>query len=269
MGTRGSFGVIIGEQEKIGYNQYYSNPQGRGLDNLRWLREVVEGDYLEQTRKLAQECRVVSGDKKPTRKDIERLAPFTNLGVSEQNEHDWYCLTRDTHGYIRDMLACGYICDHHTFPLDSLFCEWAYIVDLDRDVFEVYEGFQKELPKAGRWAGRPTPEEDRQNYLDHLEWCADNDRKPWQPKVSDYKAVELVGEWPLDALPSDEEFLDLDPPDELREQWRWTEYGEESAKLRNARARVLRKKGYVVKCSTQDFTDLAREKVAVLEAVRS
>jgi hypothetical protein len=268
MGTRGAYGVVIGETEKISYGQYDAYPQGKGLDNLRWLREVVEEDYLEQTRKLAQECRVVSDAKKPTKKDIEHLAPFTNLGVGEQEVTDWYCLTRETQGDIGAMLGCGYINDFHAFPLDSLFCEWAYIVDFDCNVFEVYEGFQKELPKAGRWAGRPTPEEDRQNYLDHLEWCADNKREPWQPKVSDYKAVELVGSWPLDALPSDEEFLDLDPPGELKEQWKWTEYGYEAAKLRNARARVLRKKGYVVKCSTQDFTDLAREKVSVLEATR-
>ena len=61
----------------------------------------------------------------------------------------------------------------------------------------------------------------------------------------------------------------MDPPNELREQWKWTEYGgEEAAKLRNARARAFRKKGYVVTCSTQDFTDLAGEKVAVLQAAR-
>lgn len=211
MGTRGAYGVVIGETEKISYGQYDAYPQGRGLDNLRWLRGAISAGNLELIRKLAQECRVVSDAKKPTKKDIERLAPFTNLGVSEQSTTDWYCLTRDTHGDIGAVLACGYMLDSHTFPLDSLFCEWAYIVDLDRNVFEAYEGFQKELPKDGRWAGRPTPEEDRQNYLEHLEWCADNKREPRQPRVSDYKAVELVGSWPLDALPSDGEFLDLDP----------------------------------------------------------
>lgn len=269
MGTRGAFGVIIGEQEKIGYNQMDSYPEGKGIENLRWIRAVVEEGLLEETRQLASDCRVVSDDKKPTKKDIQHLNQFTNLGVSERSTDDWYCLTRETHGYISDMLACGYIYDSHTFPLDSLFCEWAYIVDFDRNVFEVYEGFQKELPKKGRWAGRPTPEEDRQNYLDHLEWCADNKREPWLPKVAEYKAVELVASWPLDALPSDQEFLEVDPPNELREQWKWTEYGEEATKLRNSRARELRKKGYTVKCSTVDLTDLAREKVSVLEAVRS
>jgi len=268
MGTRGAYGVVINEREKISYSQYDSYPQGKGIDNLRWLRGEIESGNMELLRKLAQDCRVVSDAKKPTKEDIEHLAPLTNLSVSEETVEDWYCLTRGAQGDIGALLGYGYMLDSHTFPLDSLFCEWAYIVDLDREVFEAYEGFQKEIPKAGRWAGRPTPEEDRQNYLDHLEWCADNDRKPWLPKVAEYKAVELVGSWPLDALPSDEEFLDLDPPDELKEQWKWTEYGEESMKLRNARARVLRKKGYVVKCSTQDFTDLAREKVSVLEATR-
>jgi hypothetical protein len=105
------------------------------------------------------------------------------------------------------MLACNYIYDGAYFPLDSLFCEWAYIVDFDQEHFEVYRGFQKELPKLGRWAGRPTAEEDARAHEDHLKWCAENDREPWRPLESEYKAVELVAEWPFDHLPSAEEFV--------------------------------------------------------------
>ena len=43
MGTRGAFGVIIGEKEKIGYNQFDSYPEGKGIDNLQWLRENRAG----------------------------------------------------------------------------------------------------------------------------------------------------------------------------------------------------------------------------------
>lgn len=178
MGTRGAFGVVIGEQEKIGYNQYDSYPGGYGLENLQWLR----GADLDRVRALAQAAVVVDDSRKPTPEQVKTLAVVTNLGVSEQSTDDWYCLTRATHGHIGLMLECGYINDSSSFPLDSLFCEWAYIVDFDQNVFEVYEGFQKDLPTKGRWAGKTIGE-------------------------NEYKAVELIASWPLDALPSDEEFL--------------------------------------------------------------
>lgn len=203
MGTRGAFGVIIGEQEKIGYNQFDSYPQGYGIENLQWLREA---DLIE-VRQRAEAVELVDNDRKPTPDEVEALQQVTDLGVSEQSTDDWYCLTRHTHGSIQKMLECGFILDSSEFPLDSLFCEWAYIVDLDRNVFEVYEGFQHSLPKKGRWAGRPTAEEDAVNYENHVKWCRENGRDPWMQEVSEYKAVELIASWPLDALPTDEQFL--------------------------------------------------------------
>lgn len=203
MGTRGAFGVIIGEQEKIGYNQFDSYPEGQGVENLRWLRDAD----LDEVRKLAEAAQVVDNDRKPTPDEVKALNVFTDLTVSEQSSDDWYCLTRGTHGSVGNMLKCGFILDSHTFPLDSLFCEWAYIVDLDRNVFEVYEGFRKELPTKGRWAGRPTPEENAANFKAHVEWAKEQGREPWESETPDYKAVELIASWPLDALPTDEEFL--------------------------------------------------------------
>jgi hypothetical protein len=210
VGTRGSFGVIIGEKEKIGYNQFDSYPDGNGIENLKWLRtEWLQDDSLEEVRRLAEAAKVVSNETgRPTSAEQKDLAEYADANVSEQSLNDWYCLTRRTHGSIIAMLECGYIDDSSSFPLDSLFCEWAYLVDLDRNVFEVYKGFQRELPKKGRWAGRPTREEDEANYGLHLKWCAENNREPWLPEVSEYKAVELAASWPIDDLPTDEEFLE-------------------------------------------------------------
>ena len=203
MGTRGAFGVIIGEQEKIGYNQFDSYPDGYGIENLSWLRAV---DHTT-VRRLATAAKVVSNDRRPSKEEQEFLALYADTNVSEQSLEDWYCLLHKTHGSIDLMLQSGYIEDCSSFPLDSLFCEWAYIVDLDEDVFEVYQGFVKGRPTLGRWAGRPTPEEDAANFQKHLDWCEKEGREPWFPETAEYGAVGLIARWRLDALPSDEEFL--------------------------------------------------------------
>lgn len=214
MGTRGVFGVIIGEQEKIGYNQYDSYPGGYGVQNLTWLRAVMAEDRLDEIKKLAADCRLVSDDTPPKPRDVKALKEFTNLGVSEQSTKDWYCLTYSTHGNIEDMLRCGHIHDYASFALDSLFCEWGYILDLDQEVFEVYEGFQKELPTAGRWAGRPTADEDLESFKNHLLFCHREGRVPWRSEESEYKAIELIRSYPLSDLPTEEEFIQIERGEE-------------------------------------------------------
>jgi hypothetical protein len=196
MGTRGAFGVIIGEKEKIGYNQFDSYPSGKGIENLRWLREAKLGDV----RRAAAVCNLVDDSTPPTPADVEWLKSVTDLAVSNQSTDDWYCLTRETHGDIEAMLSCGYIHDFHEFPLESLFCEWAYIVDLDANVFEVYEGFQQKKHREGRFADRA--------------------KKPrgWEPAYQGdvfWYPVKLIASYPLDDLPSDEEFLALEREEAL------------------------------------------------------
>ena len=222
MGTRGAFGVIIGEQEKIGYNQFDSYPDGKGIEILSWLNGIMQHrrisksmgieprpddpmDEVAKFRRLAEACRLVDDDTPITDEDCDRLRGFWDTGVS--TGEDWYAMTRDTHGSLELMLRVGYIYDSHKFPLDSLFCEWAYIVDFDNEVFEVYEGFQKERPTKGRWAGRPTDEENAENYKAHLALAKKQGRDPWDTEVPKYKAVELVASWSFDDLPTQEEFL--------------------------------------------------------------
>lgn len=70
------------------------------------------------------------------------------------------------------------------FAANGLFCEWAWVVDLDKRTFEGYIGFGRE----------PLTEKDRFYFLRHLE-------------KDGYSGVRLVAEWSIDALPSNEEFL--------------------------------------------------------------
>lgn len=78
------------------------------------------------------------------------------------------------------------------FAADSLFCEWAYVIDCDRNTFEVFKGFNK------------TP-------LDQSERFAS---LPLQPDHGEYYQVKHVASWPLQNLPSDSDFLQAFKTDE-------------------------------------------------------
>lgn len=41
--------------------------------------------------------------------------------------------------------------DNHNFIKNSLFCEWAYIINLDTNKLEVWEGFQEKPQENNRY----------------------------------------------------------------------------------------------------------------------
>jgi hypothetical protein len=92
-------------------------------------------------------------------------------------------LLRETQGSFKLTLESGVILDGNSFASDSLFCEWGYVVDLDNNVFEVYQGFNH-VPAVGRFASREEQEDGG----------------------SEYYPITLVASFPLDDLPSSSDF---------------------------------------------------------------
>lgn len=110
-------------------------------------------------------------------------------------------LSRDTGAEILDVIASSTepipAIPDLEFIFDSVFCEWAYVIDLDSDTLEAYaKGFK-------------TLEGTRFDDLDlkkqHDEDGAKDavDGPPMPPKVS----PGLMGSWDLSMLPSEEQFL--------------------------------------------------------------
>ena len=76
------------------------------------------------------------------------------------------------------------------FAADSLFCEFAYVIDYDANTFEMFKGFNKEpVPEGQRFADLP------------------REVNPRTHEVSEYYPVVLANTWALDNLPTEEEFL--------------------------------------------------------------
>lgn len=203
MGTRGFIGFVNKGREYITYNHFDSYPSGLGVTVLDWAR----GADLDKVREQVSTLVLVDEQSKPTLDQQAELIDHADFRVSEQTSEDWYALLRETQGDLQRTLDCGYMIDSHEFPHDSLFCEWGYLIDLDTGCLEVYQGFQKDLPGSGRWANHPTAEEDAAEHAAHVKWCAENDREPWMPEVSEYKAVTMVAAYSLYDLPSETAFL--------------------------------------------------------------
>jgi hypothetical protein len=188
MGTRGLFGFQVDGLVKVGYNQYDSYPDGRGLQVLDFVRRNTTdsvGPLIEKARRL----KVVNDKINPTPADVVALQQYTNLEVSAQSTADWYCLTHHSHGDLQAILDCGYILDGADFAYDSLFCEWGYIVDLDNLCLDVYKGFNEAVPTEGIWAGD-------------------------ERHTRGYYAINRVASFPFTSLPEPGAFLDQLEPDE-------------------------------------------------------
>jgi hypothetical protein len=179
MGTRGFIGFVANDHESITYNHWDSYPEALGVTMLSFARAIEDRAAVKRS---AAELVHVSDDAPPTDEQIEALARFTNRSVGELKDRpEWYQVLRKTQGDPAMVLAAGYVEHNPEWPVDSLFCEWGYLLDLDREVLEVYEGFQTSAHAEGRFHDRG--------------------------RRDGYFPVRLVATYPLDALPSEEAFL--------------------------------------------------------------
>jgi hypothetical protein len=153
MGTRGAFGVRINGIDKIAYNHFDSYPDGLGRAVIMDIRKMSKDGF--NVSKAAIELQFADENNPPTPEQIKRLKHWTDIGVSNQSTADWYCLTRKLQGELYETLKAGLITDAASFLHDSLFCEYAYIVNLDTGMLEFYKGFQETAHSNGRYSAKP------------------------------------------------------------------------------------------------------------------
>ena len=89
---------------------------------------------------------------------VKKYAKYADTRVSTRNPCEWYVLLRGTQGSIARILDAGIFINSNDFILDSLFCEYGYILNLDDMTLELYQGFQKKRHSAGRYSTTELPE---------------------------------------------------------------------------------------------------------------
>lgn len=153
MGTRGAIGFRIDGQDKVTYNHFDSYPNGLGCTVIETVRTWGDDDLGGAARRVI----MVDADSKPSPLEMSRYFPLANLGVSTGSVTEWYCLLREIQGELAPYIdgTVDHMIDSRGFLGDSLFCEWAYIVNMDERTVEVYQGFNKNPQAPGRYANAP------------------------------------------------------------------------------------------------------------------
>lgn len=177
MSTRGSIGYIVNGKFSSTYNHSDSYPSGLGEEIVEFCKTVRD---WEQFKANLAKVKFADNGYVPTAKEIEENKHFADLGVSNQKYEDLYCLLRNVQGAdqlhaIRDG-KLTLLEDSGDFIKDSLFCEYAYILNLDTNKLEFWEGFQKEPHEGNRFG---------------------------QEKSDGYYPCKMVGEYSLTEIPED------------------------------------------------------------------
>lgn len=159
MGTRNLTCVVYkGEYKLAKYGQWDGYREGLGTKILNFLRtEFNREKFIAGLEKLTP---ITETQLKQLWVDCgaSPTEDWVTMDVSERFKVAHPELSRDTSGgdllrLIQDGTA-KWSNSNVKFAADSLFCEWAYVIDLDQGTFEVYEGFNESpLGITDRFAG--------------------------------------------------------------------------------------------------------------------
>lgn len=156
MGTRGSYGFRKNEVDKLTYNHYDSYPSWLGSKVL----EFCKNHSIEELNDIYDKIIMVNEQDTPTEEQIRECIAngYVDFSVSSQRQDDWYCLLRECQGDLECLAKAehhAYMIDNNDFIKDSLFCEYAYIINLDDEVLEFYNGFQERPQMNNRYGTQP------------------------------------------------------------------------------------------------------------------
>lgn len=123
---------------------------------------------------------------------------WVNMSVAEKFKKAHYSLDRDCSGaQLLKGIQDGQVTELYPdleFAADSLFCEWLYVLDLDKGTFEIYKGFNND----------PLEATERFAFL--------SDKKTTGHDGTPYYPVRLLKSYKLNRLPKPENLVKLRMP---------------------------------------------------------
>lgn len=146
MSTRGFVGVYIDGTTKGTYNHCDSYPEYLGVKTVTSLANMGQNYPEINFRKKAEEWIAVN-EEQPNEQMIQKYAKCLNRSVDD--EKSWDALSRRLEGELLEHLAnVEHFSDDTLFLQDTLFCEWAYIWNMDDNTLEVYSKQREPLSES-------------------------------------------------------------------------------------------------------------------------
>jgi hypothetical protein len=196
MGTRNL--TMVQKNNKLvvaQYGQWDGYPSGQGALVLGFAKKISSKLNRIKFEKQLKKCVNI------TEKEIKKLyksvlgASYSKDGwvtIEQSNKlkNALPTLHRDTGADVLDIIFHSkdeiiYLEDSSSFANDSLFCEWAYLINLDTNQLEVYVGFNKEpLEKSERFYSTNTVDDG-------------------------YYPIKLLHTYDIDNLPKEKDFINL------------------------------------------------------------
>ena len=134
MSTRHLIAVVINGQFKVAqYGHYDGYPSKAGIKCLRFLRSLVKRDSIKPFMEKVKNCSWVT---------TSFLDKIYHLDSWKTKYPEYSGSTSFNILNLIDKSTNGLKLENHLeFAEDSLYCEWVWLIDFDKRVFEVYEGF--------------------------------------------------------------------------------------------------------------------------------
>ncbi|KKN38275.1 hypothetical protein LCGC14_0755140 [marine sediment metagenome] len=161
MGTRGLTAVIQDGRHRVAqYGQWDHYPTGQGTTALEFCCNKLNCPAgRERFRTAVEKTRFVDADE--YRKLWESIGVYLDqnngmVSMDKSNEFSklYPHLSRDCGAEILELVLDGAtdLQDSFDFARESLFCEYCYVVDLDKSCLEIHEGFQEAPHLRGRFS---------------------------------------------------------------------------------------------------------------------
>ena len=185
MGTRSLIMVVRDKTPKVAqYSQYEGEPNVTGIKILQFLSKANLTEFKEKLNHV----KFTNDDKiNEINKELDSICSNDLECVIKYLKDNYPFITHDIGASILQSIMDStedeiWLVDRSDFAANSLFCEWGYVVDLDKNTFEIYEGFQE----------NPLDQTERFKYLEKTD-C-------------EYFPISLFEEYDLNNLPTPKEF---------------------------------------------------------------